>query len=128
MSLTRVSPLLAVAAVLAVPAARAAGDADNGKELFTSKLCVTCHAIAKDDAAKIGPNLLGVVGRKAGVEQGLVPPSAGLKSYGVKWNDKTLDEFLINPQAKAPGTLMAGVLPDAQDRADVIAYLKTLKK
>jgi cytochrome c2 len=36
-------------------------------------------------------------------------------------------EFLANPDAKAPGTPMAGILVDAQQRADVIAYLSTLK-
>jgi cytochrome c len=50
-----------------------------------------------------------------------------LKKYGVTWNGETLDEFLANPSAKVPGTAMGGILTDPQQRADVIAYLSTLK-
>ena len=131
MSVTRTVRLIALATLIASPAtfaAEAKGNAENGKALFTSKACVTCHAIAATEAGKLGPNLAGVVGRKAGATQGLMPTSEAMKKYGVTWNDKTLDEFLTNPAAKVPGTAMVGTLPDAKDRADVIAYLKTLKK
>jgi cytochrome c len=128
MSVTRTARLLALATVLIAPAAFAAGKAENGKALFVSKGCSACHGVAKDAPATIGPNLVGVVGRKAGTTPGLMPPTAALIKHGVTWNAKSLDEFLENPMAKVPGTTMAGILPDAGERADVIAYLNSLKK
>jgi len=83
--------------------------------------------VTKEDNAKVGPNLVGVVGRKAGTTQSLLGPSENMKKYGVTWSAETLDEFLVNPSAKVPGTAMAGILTDPQQRADVIAYLATLK-
>ena len=71
--------------------------------------------------------VVGVVGRKAGTTQSLLGPSENLKKYGVPWSAETLDEFLPNPSAKVPGTAMIGILTDPQQRADVIAYLATLK-
>jgi cytochrome c len=122
--------LLALAAVLATPAAYASdtnGDAVNGQALFENSGCPACHGVTKEDNAKVGPNLVGVVGRKAGTTQSLLGPSENMKKYGVIWSAETLDEFLLNPSAKVPGTAMAGILTDPQQRADVIAYLSTLK-
>ena len=104
------------------------GDAASGKELFTANACATCHAVTKDAGLTVGPNLVGVVGRKAGTTKSLMGPSAGLTTYGVTWNVETLNEFLSNPNAKVPGTAMIGMLADPQQRADVIAYLSTLKE
>jgi cytochrome c len=120
----------ALAALLAASAAYASdvtGDADRGKEVFEASGCPACHSVTKDDNSKVGPNLVGVVGRKAGTVQSLLGPSENLKKYGVTWSAATLNEFLVNPSAKVPGTAMAGILTDAQQRADVIAYLSTLK-
>jgi cytochrome c len=122
--------LLALAALLGTPAAYAGGakgDAAKGKEVFEASGCPACHGVTKEDNAKVGPNLVGVVGRKAGTTPSLLGPSENLKKYGVIWSAETLDEFLVNPSAKAPGTAMAGILTDPQQRADVIAYLSTLK-
>ena len=129
MSAIRPIYLLALAAVLAAPAvhADAQGDAARGKELFMNNACPTCHGVTKEDNSKVGPNLVGVLGRKAGSTRSLLGPSENMKKYGVTWSAETLDEFLVNPSAKVPGTAMAGVLADAQQRADVIAYLSTLK-
>ena len=90
--------------------------------------CSTCHGVTKEGDSTIGPNLVGVVGRKAGTTKSLLGPSENLKKYGVIWNTETLDEFLSNPSAKVPGTAMIGMLVDPQQRADVIAYLATLKE
>ena len=120
----------ALAALLSAPAAYAsdaAGDAASGQELFMANGCPACHGVTKDDNAKVGPNLVGVVGRKAGTVQSLLGPSENLKKYGVTWSAETLDEFLTDPSAKVPGTAMIGILTDPQQRADVIAYLSTLK-
>lgn len=130
MSAIRPIRLLALAALLAAPAVYASetkGDASKGKEVFEASGCPACHGVVKEDNAKVGPNLVGVVGRKAGTVQALLGPSDNLKKYGVTWSAETLDEFLMNPSAKVPGTAMAGILTDPQQRADVIAYLSTLK-
>ena len=130
MSAIRPSCLFALAALMATPAIYAdglKGDAAAGKALFMSSSCPTCHAVTKDDTSKIGPNLVGVVGRKAGTTKSLMGPTDNLKKYGVIWSAETLNEFLANPNAKVPGTPMMGILTDPQQRADVIAYLSTLK-
>ena len=128
MSAIRRIRLFAFAALLAAPAyaSDANGDAANGKELFMANGCPACHGVTNEDNAKVGPNLVGVVGRKAGTVQSLLGPSENLKKYGVTWSAETLDEFLTNPSAKVPGTAMMGILTDPQQRADVIAYLSTL--
>ena len=131
MSAIRPIRLFALAALLATPAAYAGdikGDAAKGKELFMSNSCPACHAVTQGDDSKVGPNLVGLVGRKAGTKQSLLGPSENMKKYGVIWSAETLDEFLINPSAKVPGTAMAGILTDPQQRADVIAFLSTLKE
>jgi cytochrome c len=75
-----------------------------------------------------GPNFLGVVGRKAGSEPDFTLYTPALKASGITWSTKTLDKFLINPAAKVPGTAMPMQTPDDKTRADVVAYLATLKK
>ena len=129
MSAIRRIRLFTLAALLAAPAAYASdtqGDAVNGTELFEASGCPACHGVTQEDNAKVGPNLVGVVGRKAGTTQSLLGPSENMKKYGVTWSAETLDEFLVDPNAKVPGTAMAGILTDPQQRADVIAYLSTL--
>jgi cytochrome c len=130
MSAIPLSRLFALAALLAVPAAYASdaeGDAANGRELFMTSGCPACHGVTKEDNAKVGPNLVGVVGRQAGTTASLMGPSENLKKYGVTWSAQTLDEFLADPNAKVPGTAMIGILTDPQQRADVIAFLSTLQ-
>jgi cytochrome c len=121
--------LLALAAALVTPAVFAAGkpDADNGKTIFAQR-CGICHAVNKEPGAPaMGPTMVGVVGRTAGGLPDFAMYSAAMKAYGVKWNAKTLDQFLANPFTTVPGTTMSMILPDAQERADVIAYLEALK-
>lgn len=126
MSVTRSARLLAVAAVLAAPSAFAA-DAANGKAVF-GRLCVACHSTTTEPGGPVlGPTLAGVVGRKAGTVKEFPTYTPALKNYAVTWNDKTLDEFLASPFTKVPGTMMVMPVPDAKERADVIAYLATLK-
>ena len=131
MSAIRPLRLFALAALLATPAAYASdaeGNAATGKELFMANSCATCHGVTKEDNAKVGPNLVGVVGRQAGTTKSLLGPSENMKKYGVTWSAATLNEFLADPNAKVPGTAMIGMLADPQQRADVIAYLSTLKE
>lgn len=127
MSVTRTLSLVALAC-LAAPATFAA-DAANGKTLFETKYaCSVCHATtAAPGGPPTGPSLAGVVGRKAGTVKEFAMYTPALKGSNLTWNAKTLDEFLTNPMAKVPGTMMVIPVPDAKERADVIAFLSTLK-
>jgi cytochrome c len=96
----------------------AAGDAGRGAKVYQD--CMLCHSLDKNE---IGPRHRDVFGRKAGAVADY-DYSAALKSANIVWNDATLDRWLSDPQAFVPGTKMAFSVDDAQDRADVIAFLK----
>jgi len=109
---------------LAGPAARAA-DASAGKEVFQSS-CSICHS-AYAGQNKIGPSLFGVVGRETGSEPGYNYSPAN-KGAHLTWDATTLDKYLQGPRAMIPGTKMTyGGLKDDTKRANLIAYLATLK-
>jgi cytochrome c len=98
------------------------GDAVRGKVVF-EKRCTGCHAV---DADREGPRLAGVFGRRAGS----VPRftySAGLKNLGLTWNDTTLERWLSDPDAMVPENNMSFSVPKAEERRDLIAYLKQAK-
>jgi cytochrome c len=104
------------------PGAALPGDPEHGKTLYQA--CAACHTVDEND---IGPLHRGLVGRHAGS----VPDynySPALKNSGITWDEAQLDRWLTNPSAMVPGTKMFFKLDDAQMRADVIAYLKTLTK
>jgi cytochrome c len=75
------------------------------------------------DANRAGPAHRGVYGRKAGLAPGF-DYSPAVKNSKVVWNEKTLDKWLADPEAFIPGQKMGISLDSAQDRADVIQYLK----
>ena len=121
-------PALLTAAALvalagAVPA-RADGDPAAGKTVFAK--CAICHTI--DPAKKgIGPTLFGVVGRKSATVEGF-SYSEAMKNANKTWDPATLDVYLTSPKTLVPGTKMIFPgLPKTEDRANVIAYLSTLK-
>lgn len=89
-------------------------------------ICKSCHSVEKGKTM-IGPSLFGIMGTKAGEIPGYTF-SAAMKASGLTWDDATLDKFLTSPMKTVPGTRMtyAGQ-PDAAKRAEIIAYLKTLK-
>ena len=98
------------------------GDANHGEVLYEA--CQDCHSLDKND---VGPRHRGVFGRKAAS----LPDydySDALKSANIVWNEETLDKWLTDPQAVAPGAKMFFHLDNPQDRADVIAYLKERAK
>jgi cytochrome c len=98
------------------------GDAARGETLYEA--CTDCHSLDKND---VGPRHRGVFGRKAAS----LPDydySDALRSANIVWNDETLDKWLTDPQAVAPGSKMFFHLDNPQDRADVIAYLKERAK
>jgi cytochrome c2 len=122
--------ILAVAAALVAPAMCAAGskpDIENGKATFNT-MCAVCHSVQETGGPNQGPNLLGVVGRKAASEPAFTMYSPALKTSRITWSKKSLDKFLSNPMTMVPGTLMPMLIPDNKTRADVVAYLATLKK
>ncbi len=111
----------ALALALTAGVAHADGDPAHGKQVFAR--CSGCHDITGPSFA--APSLGGVFGRKAATAAGFTYSTA-LKGSGLVWGDDTLDRFLTAPGALVAGTTMLITVPDAKDRADVIAYLKTL--
>jgi len=107
--------------LFALPAS--AQDAAAGKQVFTQ--CSVCHST--DGTNNVGPSLKGIAGRKAGTFAGF-HYSHAMKAANITWSDQTLDAYIANPQKVVPGNVMpfSGLAADKQ-RADLIAYLKTLK-
>jgi cytochrome c len=95
------------------------GDAARGKALYERR-CTGCHAA---EGKREGPRLAGVFGRKAGSVVGF-DYSVGLKNSGMTWNEATLERWLSDPDMVVPDTKMDFPVPKAQDRSDLIAYLK----
>jgi cytochrome c len=118
---------VAAVAVLAAVAgvARADGDAARGKKLYEE--CAACHATERGMNG-VGPSLYGLFGRKAG-EAADFRYSPALKRSGITWTASTLDAYIADPQKEVPANRMpyAG-MPDARDRADLIAYLQSALK
>lgn len=89
--------------------------------------CAVCHSNAKGAPDRIGPNLFGVYGHKMGVK-GTYKFSDAVKKSGLKLDDATLDKWLENPAKLIPGNRMSFPgIKDPAKRAELIAYLKTLK-
>jgi cytochrome c len=105
--------------------ARADGDAARGEKRFEE--CATCHTLERG-VNNVGPSLFGVLARKAG-EVADFRYSPALKRSGITWTPQTLDDFIADPQKAVPGNRMpfAG-MPDAADRADLVAYLQKATK
>lgn len=102
-----------------------AGDVKRGAEVFKVQ-CSVCHTAAPGAGHSIGPNLAGVVGRPAGTVAGFKFSDA-MGKVKVDWTAENLDTYLENPWQIAPGTPMALVVPSKKNRADVIAYLASVK-
>jgi cytochrome c len=113
-----------VSTVLIVTAGGAlAQSAESGERTFNQQ-CKSCHTVEKGGPSPIGPNLFGLIGRKAGSAPGFASSEA-LKNSGITWDEASVAEYLKDPKAKVPDTRMvfAGLKRPAQ-LADVIAYLK----
>jgi cytochrome c len=105
--------------------ALADGDALAGEKVF--KKCMACHTVT-DKTNKVGPHLVGVVGRKAAVVEGY-SYSDSMNEYGATgavWDEEALDAYLENPKATVLKTKMvfAG-LKKEDEREDLIAFLKS---
>ncbi|GIL37861.1 PQQ-dependent sugar dehydrogenase [Roseiterribacter gracilis] len=98
------------------------GDAARGTALYKQR-CAVCHGL--DGGGGQGPALQGVLGRKAGEVQ--FGYSRALRQSGLTWDVDTLERYLAKPQSTVPGTTMVVATANAKERADVIAFLATLK-
>lgn len=114
---------IVVAASLAAltTTAFAAGDAEAGRALYQTR-CTACHSL---DYNGVGPAHRGVFGRQAGQAAGFAYSDA-LKASGLRWNEQSLDRWLSDPEKAVPGQRMGVNVPDARERADLIAYLKSV--
>lgn len=111
--------MVAALSGLTVPAFAATGDADRGRAQYQSR-CAACHSL---DHNGVGPAHRGVFGRLPAQASGFAYSDA-LRGVHQVWNDETLDRWLADPEKLAPGQRMGVNVPDAQERADLIAYLK----
>jgi len=111
---------LAAAPLLALcSSALAAGDAEVGLALYKAR-CSACHSL---DYNGVGPAHRGVFERGAALAPGFAYSDA-LKSSHLIWDEASLERWLADPEKVAPGQRMGINVPDAKDRADLIAYLK----
>ena len=116
---------LAVVVLAASAGTAFAQDAERGETAF--KKCSPCHDIGEDARNKVGPELNGIDGRKAGTAEGFNYSDAN-KNSGITWDEKTFLEYIKDPRAKVPGTKM--IFPgikNEKEATDLWAYLKEYK-
>ena len=118
LSMAALVALAASLATIAMAQAPLAGDVSRGKSLF-DKRCTTCHV-----NSDMGPKYRGLIGRKAGTVAGF-DYSKALQGAGIVWSEELIDRWLTNPDKLVPGNLMGFRVREPQERADIIAYLKT---
>ena len=106
---------------LALPGTGQAQNSEHGKELFERR-CSGCHALDKE---KEGPRLRGVYGRTSGTVESFQYSNA-LKNAHITWDAASLDKWLADPEKLVPDSDMAFQLTRAEERTDIIAYLKQL--
>ena len=118
--------IAAVVAAFALNAAPAvAADAEAGGRVFRTQ-CGACHTV-EAGKNRVGPSLFGIVGRVSGQVAGFKYSKANQEAH-ITWTPEVLDKYLTNPKEMVPGTTMAFVgIKNATQRADLIAYLETVK-
>ena len=113
--------IVAAALIVVSSVSGVAQDAQKGKTVFN--ICLACHAIGPDAQNKIGPELNGLDGRRAGTVPNFEYSDAN-KDSGIVWNEGTFEEYIKNPAAKVPGTKM--IFPgikNEQQAKDLWAYI-----
>jgi cytochrome c len=111
-----------VLAGLAQQSVGAAPPEADGEALYRQR-CQSCHQIAAGKASPMGPNLYGVVDRKAAAAPVPFRYSPALKASGLTWTRETLDKYIAAPTETVPGTRMVIAVADASQRAAIIDYL-----
>jgi cytochrome c len=112
-SMAKIGPMLASASV------------ESGQGVY--KKCAACHTPAKGGANAVGPNMWGIVDRAKASAAGFNYSEAAKAQTGAKWTYESLVGFISNPKGYMPGTKMAFAgIADAQELADLLAYLRTL--
>jgi cytochrome c2 len=122
--LLRAAAVLIVACLGADPS-RAAGDSAKGKAAFVRQ-CAICHTVEKDGSNRFGPNLFGILHRKAGTVAGFDYSRAFKATASWDWNEDLVAGWIGAPGLMVPGTAMGifqGVAPS--DRDDIVSYLAT---
>ncbi len=123
--LPRLAAVMVTLSIVCVGTQAQAADPAAGKSVFNS-YCAICHS-PQPGKNMVGPSLFGVVGRKTGSVPGFHYSPAN-QGANLTWDAATLDKYLQAPRAMIPGTTMTyGGLKDDTKRADLIAYLETLK-
>lgn len=127
--MTSFRPLLTAAIFAAAAsqggAAFAQADLASGQKLFQQR-CAICHSVKASEKKPTGPDLENIVGRKSASAD--FSYSAGMKGANIVWSEKTLDGYLAAPDKVVAGTTMPVGVPQAADREDIIAYLKSISK
>jgi cytochrome c len=116
-------------ALLVAGHAHGEGDPARGGRVF--QRCYSCHSVDLTERNLQGPNLAGVIGRRAGTLDQFEYSEAMIAAgqNGLVWTEEKLDAYVIDPQALVPGTAMGPVrLSNPADRADLIAYLKSVSR
>ena len=119
---------LLIAILVAVTTLWAAADVTQTPEYKRGRLlfiqCRACHDLQPSAVAKVGPNLVGIMGQRAGQVQGFTY-SAALSSSKIVWDKATLDRWIEKPGAVVPGNIMAFAgIANAADRAALIKYIE----
>lgn len=125
LSLATAAALATLAAALAAPSFAQADDLAAGETSF--KKCLACHAIGPGAKNKVGPELNGLKGRKAGSVEGYSYSSAN-KESGLTWDEATFKEYIRDPKAKIPKTKMAFAgIKNEKEIDNLWAYLAQFK-
>ena len=122
---------LAFLAALSTASQPAQAESDAGRGARVFQRCFSCHSVDPNEKPLQGPNLAGVIGRAAGTlprfEYSEAMTAAGRN--GLVWTEEKLDLYVTDPEALVPGTAMGPVqLGNPTDRADLIAYLKSVSR
>jgi cytochrome c len=123
--LLQIAAMLVALACLGADQSHAAGDAAKGRAAFVRQ-CAICHTVEKDGPNRFGPNLFGVLHRKAGTAAGFNYSRAFKVAASWDWNEDLVAGWIGAPGLMVPGTAMGVFQGVAQsDRDDIVAYLAT---
>src|SRR6202163_3331314 len=115
--------LFAAGIIVMAPFAASAQDAGAGKKAFAK--CAVCHMIGPGATNKVGPNLSGVIGRKAGTEEGFAY-SDPMKNAGWVWDEAIFKDYITDPKKKVPGNkMMFPGVKDENERDDIYDYVSS---